>query len=227
MNISDKHRIISLIAVFFVLHLKAQNNDCGLWMNLNFEKKLNDWSSVYANGLCRFQNNISELGTMGAEIGYGRKLGRNYSVSGFYRYFSRSRLDRSFSHRHRFFVDVMKQKKVLGLTVQGRMRFQYQVRDVYSSDAPLLNADYYLRPMIFLSKRLSYHVSFFSMGELFVPVQPGFKAPNTDRLMFYLGMNYRVNRHLELIPYYLINKALHTINPSTSFIFGSRMDVTF
>ena len=77
-------------------------------------------------------------------------------------------------------------------------------------------------------RRLNYHFSVFTMNELFIPVGSGLNTQALpDRYMFYLGMNYSINRHFELIPYYLINKQLNAINPSTAFIIGSRIDVTF
>lgn len=229
MIILSKRVLLFLLVSTLHFEAMAQQNDFGLWLNFNIEKKMTERSSLYLNSLARFQHNASELGTIGSELGYGYKLPRQYSLSLTYRYFSRSRPDRSFSERHRIFIDVSKQKSIFGFTVQGRLRFQYQVRDVLSSDLPWLNASYYLRPMLFVSKRINYHWSVYTMNELFIPLphlQPSPLQP-VDRLMTYVGVNYRLNRHLELIPYYLINMQLNAPNRQTSFIVGLRTDITF
>lgn len=229
MTILSKQLLLFLLVSMLHFGVIAQHNDFGLWLNFNMEKKMSERSSLFFNSLARFQNNASELSTIGSELGYGYKLPHKYTLGLTYRFFSRSRPDRSFSERHRIFIDVSKQKSIRGFTVQGRLRFQYQVRDVLSSDLPWLNASFYLRPMLFISKRINYHWSVYTMNELFAPLRHLMPSPlqPIDRLMSYLGVNYRLNRHLELIPYYLINMQLNAPNRRTEFIVGMRTDITF
>lgn len=226
MNIIKK--IFGLILGFSFSHLAfAQYEDAGLWLNLNVEYKLNPANSILLNQFARFDENVSQLGTWGIEGGFLKNTSSNTKISIMYRTMGRRRLDDTYSIRHRLFCDLSRKSDWLGFFWQARLRLQVQKKDVLSSPTGLPSTEKYIRPLFFVSKRLSYHWSLFLMNEVFIPVDLSQKKDFfIDRNMAYVGCNFRVNRHIEIITYYLQNKALYSINPRTDHITGIRLDLT-
>ena len=208
-------------------NLHCQFQDAGLWMNLNVEKKLTENLSLQLNQFVRLDENCSEIGTWGSEVGFNRLITKKSKFAVMYRLMGRRRNDLSYSFRHRFFADISRQSQWRGMTFQARVRWQMQYRDVNSSLNGWNYAEKYIRTLFFASKRITYHWSAFAMAELFSPVLIAGKtsfAP--DRTMRYVGLNFRHNRHSEIILYYLINRPVYGINPRTDCITGIRWDLT-
>lgn len=226
MNITKK--ILGLFLSLSLSHFaNAQYEDAGLWLNVNTEFTLNPNNSLLFNQLGRFDENVSQLGTWGIEGGFLRNTSKNTKVSIMYRTMGRRRLDDTYSIRHRLFCDLSRKSEWLGLFWQARLRLQLQKKDVLSSPNGLTSTEKYIRPLFFVSKRLSYHWSLFLMDELFIPVDLTQKKDFfVDRNMAYIGCNFRVNRHVEIITYYLQNRALFSVNPRTDHVTGIRLDLT-
>lgn len=124
-----------LVLLLLTTAAQAQNPGLGLWTGVSVEKKFTKAFAVQVNGQTRFTQDVSLLGSYLGEVGLQYKLGKNWEVSGFYRYIGRRKWNREiqdwyYRPYHRFYGEISYEEKFWSfLKVQNRLRYQHQFRD--------------------------------------------------------------------------------------------------
>jgi len=120
--------------IFFFCNTAAQVNDAGLWASVSLEKKLNKrWEAGLSNEF-RFNENITEIGTIYNELSLSHRFSKSLEISGAYRNIFKRQLDDNYSRRHRFLVNVTARKKMGRITPAARLRYQSQYSDINRSE---------------------------------------------------------------------------------------------
>ena len=203
--------------LFSTLHVTAQVNDAGLWASISIEKKLTQRLSLGFTEEARFNENISELGTLFSDIGLGYKFfgGEWLGVSANYRFIDKKRLDDSYSTRHRWYIDAVVKKKFGMLVPSFRTRFQSQYADVFTSDAGW-KADHYTRNKLTLKLDMEKKYKPFISAELFTQLNDG--ALLNDNVRYAAGVDYSFNEHSAFGIGYLVEREMNVKNPEHNYI---------
>jgi len=142
-------KMIRKIAVFLILIsasgvLAGQENDFGIWLELNTTHKIVKNLDATVNGELRTFNNSSQVRQVFIEGGLEYKLTKRFSVAGSYRLTSRREDDDNFYWRHRIFADLKLKYPVNDFNISARLRFQRSTK-TYIEDLEDLDAAYLYR----------------------------------------------------------------------------------
>jgi len=196
----------------------AQYNDAGLWLGATVEKKLSPDNTLMVSGECRMNENISQVGSAFADIGFAHKLSKYFSVSLNYRFIERRQPGYSYSTRHRLYVDVSGKYKWDKFSFSIRERIQAQVRDYNSSETGRF-PEWYLRSKISIKYSLKKKIIPMIAVEIFYQLNNP-KGNEIDGIRYYAGFDYEFNKRHTLEPYYLIQSEKNVNNPETDFVIG-------
>jgi len=219
-------RIASLFIIFINLlsNTYSQVNDAGLWLSLNIEKKINKKWSLGISQEFRYNENITELGTILTEIGVNYRINKTIRVSGNYRFANKLLIDNTYNQRHRFFADINLRKKVNSFQFSYRARIQNQFKDLRSrSDEAVFM--YYLRNKISASYNFNKKWNTFFSIENYTPLNV--ENYFTDNVRYSIGTEYSINKFNSLELFYLIQKEYNVNNPFTDYILGIAYNYSF
>ena len=146
---------------------KGQNKDAGLWTSLNFEAKLVKKLSFNLSQEFRFNENVTELGTLFTDAGLEYKLNKHFRIAADYRYIKKRRVDDYYITRHRLYADLKYEIKLKPIQVQVRTRFSNYAEFSRSSEGG--DPEYYLRNKLSLKWDLEKHYTPYVSIELFSP----------------------------------------------------------
>jgi hypothetical protein len=196
----------------------SQENDAGLWLGLNLEKKITPSLSFTFSEEVRMYENITEVGIIFSDIGLAYKFGTRFRISANYRFINKKRLDDSYDNRQRYYFDFIYREKTPPFILLFRARFQYQYTDIFSSAEGKV-PDYYLRT------KLTLKLDFFKRIKPYVYTESFFKLGNPDGILFEgirycAGIEYSFNRLHMVDLFYMIQKEYNVNNPETDFIVG-------
>ncbi|MGB4292338.1 MAG: DUF2490 domain-containing protein [Bacteroidales bacterium] len=142
-------RMIRKIAAFLILIstsgvIAGQENDFGIWLELNTTHKIVKKLDATLNGEVRTFNNSSQVRQVFLEGGLEYKVTKSFSVAGSYRLASRREDDDNFYWRHRIFTDLKLKYPVNDFNISARLRFQRSTK-TYIEDLEDLDASYLFR----------------------------------------------------------------------------------
>lgn len=193
----------------------SQVNDAGLWLSAGIEKKINSKVSICLNPTFRFNENITELGSVFADIGSEYKLNKRIRFALNYRFVSRRNIDDSYGLRHRFYADFSYRKKINRISFTYRLRMQNQYTDLLSSEDGR-NPDYAIRNKLQLKYETDTKYSPFVSGEIWYGINYEEKLFNRYRLV--AGLNYEINKYSSIVLSYIFQREFNTSNPETDYI---------
>jgi len=192
-------------------------NDAGLWTSLGVEKKLSSRWKVLLSEEFRFNENISELGTVFIDAGIEYKLLKKFFVSGNYRFIGVKMIDNSYSFRHRYYLDLSYKYKSGNWGINLRERFESQYKDVMSSETGLVPRNY-LRSKLSLKYDFGKSKPYLSC-ELFYRMNNSL-GNEIDKIRPAIGIDYELNKYFGVDLFYLLNKELTGKNPLTEYVAG-------
>ncbi|HRY32594.1 MAG TPA: DUF2490 domain-containing protein [Bacteroidales bacterium] len=198
--------------------VSAQVNDAGLWLSLNAEKKVTSRFSVTMSAESRFNENISEAGTIFADMGLDYRLHKNLRVSANYRFSGKRRLDDSYSTRHRWYAQVTIREKVDRIRMSFRTRFQTQFTDLYSSPDGKI-PEYTTRFRLNLSYNNKSAFEPYVNAELFLPLELK-QNQGINQTRYMAGVEYRLNRKHMFELFYLFQREYGVKNPEFDYVTG-------
>jgi hypothetical protein len=217
MNKTRKVFII-LILVFPGFIACSQNNDAGLWLSFNLDKKITPALSLEFSEEVRMYENITEIGTIFSDIGVACKLGNRFRISAHYRFINKKRLNDTYDNRNRYYFDFTYREKITPLILLFRIRFQSQYTELFSSPEGT-RPDYYSRAKLTLKldvvKRIIpylYVESFYKLGNP--------EGILFDGIRYCAGIEYSFNRLHMVDLFYMIQREYNVENPETDFIVG-------
>lgn len=211
---------IGLIAT----NLVAQVNDAGLWTSISIEKKISKKISIVASEELRFNENMSELGTVFTEIGPQFKIYKGLNAGISYRFIQKRWLDDSYSIRHRINTDLSYRIKLKDFTISLRERYQIQYGENYFFGESE-TAKTTLRSKLSVKYRINKKFDATVFGEVFNPLFSGelyFSDFRTGA-----GIDYQIIKPLSVEVFYLINKELNIANPTTDYVGGLGLTYSF
>lgn len=218
-------KLIRLLAYFTFLSgllycspLKGQVKDAGLWTSVGLDYKLKKKVTVSISEEVRFNENITEAGTILTNVGLSYKYNKHFKFDIGYRYSLKRKVEDYYSIRHRFNVDIRYNKSLKPIQFQYRIRLQDQYSNIgRDSDGGI--PEFYLRNKLKLNLDLNKPYSPYFSVELFSPLN----YPHNiafDRIRTIAGVDYSLSKHHKVDVYYLIQKGLNVSRPKTDFVLG-------
>lgn len=198
--------------------LNAQVKDAGLWTSVSFEAKVAKGLTATISEELRFNENITETGTIFTDVGLTYKLNKHIQFAGNYRFIQKRTIADYYSFRHRFYVDVKYSHKLKPFDISLRSRFQDQYSDIgRASDGGI--PEYYFRNKLSLGLDLNKPYSPYISFELFSPLNyPRYNA--FDNIRSTAGIEYAFSKHHKIDIFYTIQKEVNVREPQTDFIIG-------
>lgn len=211
--------------LFICLQSNAQVKDAGLWLSLNFEKKITKRIAAELSQEVRINENISELGISFTEIGGEYKFNKKVSAALFYRYIQKRQLNDMYLSSHRWFVDVSYKRKIKKISLTLRQRIQAQVRALSTSSESKV-PEYYMRTKLSVKLDLDKKYTPFISGEIFYPV---FNREEIfiDNTRVSAGFEYEFNKRHSVTIFYMINSEVNVNDPWTDYISGVSYKYSF
>lgn len=221
----NRHLLIYFALIFAYSGLRAQVNDAGLWASFSLEKKFTQtWSASFSQEL-RLNENLSEVGTVFSDAGVNYKFNKKLKLSFNYRYSNKRNLDDSYSQRHRFYLDLTMREKLKPFVFTGRIRFQQQYEDIFTSENGFV-PQRYLRPKLTCKLDMDKSFAPFISAEYFSPMS----CENSfylDKSRYMAGVDYQINSTGTLELFYLIQRELNQNNPLTDYVVGLGYSLEF
>ena len=203
--------LLTLILCGFAGLVKAQTQDAQLWENIYLEKMLSKKSSIHFNHEGRISNNISQFSYAYGDFGYTGEIIKNLSYSVDYVLVLKKIRDTP-STRHQWYVDLSYKIKMDPLSISFRSMFQQQVQDVYSSDAGAIPEDYWRNKITVkysFEKYPWYKIKPYAAAEFYDFLDRNTKyQPGLNRIRYFAGIYYSINKKNEIEVYYLIENNL-------------------
>lgn len=203
----------------------GQYNDAGLWLSVNAEKKITPGTTLLFTEEFRLNENMSQVSTLFSDIGVMHKWNKYFSTGLFYRFMEKRNLDASYSARHRFYADVSGKYKFPKTTITIRERIQAQVKDYYSSETGRI-PEWYLRSKLGIKYELTRKWLPFISAELFYQLSNP-TGNEFDNVRYLAGLEFKINKHHSIEPFYMVQHEFHVNNPVTDFIAGIGYSASF
>jgi hypothetical protein len=209
---------ILLFLTFSGMITWSQENDAGMWLSLNVEKKITPAFSLNFSEEVRMYENITEVGIIFSDIGLAYKFGTRFRISANYRFINKKRLDDSYDNRQRYYFDFTYREKVTPLIIMFRVRFQSQYTDIFTSPEGKI-PEYYSRTKLTLKLDIDKRIKPYLYAESF------FKLGNPEGILFdgiryCAGIEFSFNRLHMVDLFYMIQRQFNVNNPETDFIVG-------
>ena len=202
---------------FFCTPANGQNKDAGLWTSLNFEAKLVKKLSFNLSQEFRFNENITELGTLFTDAGLEYKLNKHFRVAADYRFIKKRSVDNFYIARHRLYADLKYEIKFKPIQMQIRTRLSNSAEFSRSSEGGDL--EYYLRNKLSLKWDLEKPFTPYFSVELFSPLNyPRYSV--FDNIRSVAGIEYDFSKHHKIDVFYMIQKEMNVSDPETDFVVG-------
>ena len=139
----NKFFIVLVFIATSSLSVSGQVNDAGLWTSLGLKSDLGKKFSLDGDVELRFNENVTELGTIYGEALLGYKFNKRLEGSIGYRLIGKRRFDDRFSIRHRVLLNLSYKKKFNKVTASFRARYQSQFSDIKRSENWRVPDDYF------------------------------------------------------------------------------------
>lgn len=207
-----------ILILFPCSAIQSQNKDAGLWTSVNFEAKIIKKLTATLSTELRFNENITELGTIFTDIGLEYKLNKNFQISANYRFYKKRTMYDYYRIKQRIYFDIKYSKKLKPFQIQFRTRFQFGYADI-GHDYKNGNTAYYLRNKLSLKKEIKKKYTPYVSFELFSPLN----YPRTsvfDDMRATAGMEYSFSKRNKIDVFYMIQKQLNVSISTTDFILG-------
>jgi len=138
-------RISFLLLLLSVsVNIVAQENDFGIWLEMNVSQKLAKKLEAAVTGEMRTFNNSSQIQLVFGEGDLEYTITKKIAVAGSYRLISRVEDDGYYYWRHRLFTDLKLKYPLNDFTLAARLRLQRSTK-TYIEDEEDLNAFYVWR----------------------------------------------------------------------------------
>jgi long-subunit fatty acid transport protein len=200
---------------FLISTIKAQVNDAGLWTGISIEKKITQAFAVEFAHEARFNENITEAGSIINELGISYRLNKNSQFSCFYRLAYQKQLNNMYVPVNKAYADYTYRVKPGDFVVTMRLRFQAQKKNafVFDSDGETGSA---IRPKITVKYPIGDFSPYFG-AEVYVPIfYSGYKP--VDKVKLSTGVMYSFNKMHSINLGYMIQREYFATNPLTDFI---------
>jgi hypothetical protein len=211
----------------------AQQQDAALWENIYLEKPITPRVCIHLNHQGRITENITQFHYAYADFGVTYRFNKNFHATVDYVFVEKYLNKSGYSNRHQFYIALTYKQKINSFVFYYRHMFQEQVQDIYSSDIGRIPV-FFSRSKITLKYKLDRFTPYIA-SELYVKILETPKAghlsepygAHPNRVRYFAGSFYRLNKLNELEFYYLIEKHFNENNPLTNYVIGIGFAHTF
>lgn len=217
-------RFLAFVIFFAAASAFAQVNDAGLWTSIAIEKKITKKINIVASQEFRFNENVSELGTIFTELGPEFRIYKGFNAGISYRFIQKRSLDNSYNIRHRINTDLSYRFKIKDFTISLRERYQVQYGENYFAGEGEV-AKTTLRSKLTVKYRINKKLDASAFGEIFNPLYTG--VSDITDLRVGVGLEYQIIKPLGVKVFYLINNELNVANPTTDYVSGIGLTYSF
>lgn len=209
-----------LLLFFFTCSqlLSAQNYEGQQWMSLALKYKINkDWKLELEQGW-----RIAELAwtsTMYSDLSLSYKLNKYFKFALAYRFAQRDGSWFTYHHLdHRFAADVVADKKFGDFKFNYRIRIQNRYRDLMTSIDGAV-PEWTVRNKLSVDYDLNDFKPYASC-ELWTGLSKNQAFTGTNQYRAYLGIEYKVNKKIDLGVFIMRQREFNTKNPDINGVFG-------
>jgi hypothetical protein len=201
--------------------------DAWLWTTFSLEKKITQKTSVFFEEELRFFDNDSRINLFFSNLGVDYQLNKNFKLSLVYRFINKNQDDAYFSKRHRLYVDFSYKQKLNDFAIVYRIRFQGQVRDVYSSEYGRV-IESYMRHKIDIKYNYKRFTPYVAAEFRFQINNPDFQQADDlwNRMRLYAGSDYKINRQNSVGIYYMIQQDFNNKRIERDFTLGFQYSIS-
>jgi hypothetical protein len=225
-----KKIVFSFLFILFTGGAFAQAvNDAGLWTTLNVDKKLNDKFSLFITEEFRLKENFTMINLFYTDLGVEYRPAKFLKVALSYRAIQKYIYqDQTFSHRHRFMLDITLKKKFDRLSFGWRQRFQREVRNIRTSESGFM-PEWYTRSKLTIKYETDGNISPYVAAELRYQFHNPRLVENDGywhRARYIAGLDYKLNDKNTLGFYYLIQREFNVAAPQNMYIVGLEYSIS-
>lgn len=202
----------------------AQQQDAGMWLSANIEKKINKNLKIAVAQEFRLQENYSQLGTYFTNVALQYKISKSFSASFNYRFLEKKQINLLYQTRNRFYLDVAYKYKADKWNFILRTRFQNQVKSI-SFDKDYSDPQYYWRNKISIKYSFKDFTPYTSV-EIFNPLDNP-KGNYINEIRYAIGSDYELSKKNTVGGYFLIDREQNVNDPLTAFIIGVEYTYAF
>jgi hypothetical protein len=197
----------------------SQNNDFGIWPNIYLQKGLSKRLNIHINQQTRFNQNVSQLSYLYADMGFGYRLNKYMLVNLDYVIARKRNSDNFFSTRHQYYISLVMKKNIRRYRVTYRAMLQEQNHDVLSSKTGSILQSYF-RNKVTLRYELNKFLTPYIASELYYHFNTRAVNNSFSRIRYFVGVFYHLGKRSDLELYYLIQQDLNQINPQRNYVLG-------
>lgn len=220
-----KLSLFTFLYFLFFGNIAAQVSDAGLWTDVCIEKKVTYALAIKLTQEFRFNENISELGTVLSDIGINYRISKKISIGGNYRLTEKRRLDNSYSTRHRYYFDIAYKQKTKIASLSFRTRFQSQYAD-FNSKTDGRTPTYYSRNKLSVKYNSGRKYEPYLASELYYQLNNP-DGNKIDNVRYEFGVDYELNKLNNIELFYLIQQEYNVKNPGRDYIMGLGYTISF
>jgi hypothetical protein len=126
--VKGKIIFVSLLLSVFIIPVRGQNHDFGIWYGVNSEYSINKKLEIDVSAMIRTFANASKTEQLFLEAGASYKFSKIISVAGSYRLTNTLEDDDQYHLRHKFLTDLKGTLPVNDFSFSARLRLQMQSR---------------------------------------------------------------------------------------------------
>jgi hypothetical protein len=210
---------VCLLLVLTNQNTFSQTQDFALWPNIYLQESLTKRLNVHLNQQTRFNENVSQLGYIYADMGFGYRLNKFMLVNLDYVFARKRNTDNFFHTMHQYYMSLVMKKNFRRYRLTYRVMLQEQNHQVFSS----INGrdlQSYLRNKLTLRYELNKYFTPYIATELYYHFNTKSTNNNFNRVRYLAGIFYHLRKNSDIELYYLIQQGLNEINPQRDYVIG-------
>ena len=204
------YKFISLLLLISPLCIKAQDTpqDFGVWSRFNANYKVNKKINITSRAAIRTQNNSLTLNQNYYQLAAKYKFNKHFNTSFAYRL---KNMNEKYGNiiKHRFHNDLNLKKKFDDISLYLRFRTQYQISYIE-------NNEFYERIRLKTSYKINKKINTYISDEFYIDIN----TPLYDKNRLTLGLEYKINKDLDIEIKYIRNTQLNVYNPDIMNVLG-------
>jgi len=226
LTIINSYRFFFTLALSLVVFVtvSGQVNDAGLWTNITLKKKITKRFDAYLTEELRFNENITELGTIYTDIGAEYEILKGFKAGAFYRHIYKRRLDDSYSKANRYYIDLSYGNNIKRFELGYRIRFQQAYKDYNTSPdghAPIN----FIRQKIHLGINTKTRFDPYLDGEIWYHLKPPWSE--FDNIRISAGIVTRITKHHFIDTGFIYQQEFNVADPVTDYILSLEYKIVF
>jgi hypothetical protein len=224
-DVISKHFLTKLITPILIFFCQtnpgsSQTEDLQLWSDARLEVEIFKKVLVEIEEEIRTAGNISRIEDYFTDAGISYNFWDNFTFGGYYRFIRRNEEDDRISYLHKYYFDLKYDRKIKRWELSLRTRYQSRYKNIKSDDTGYKPENHSRNKL-----SLSYDIYRSPLRpEIWVEIYYQLNNPEGnkfDKTRFAPELVYRINNHIRVNLYFMIEKEYNVRNPATNYILGT------